>query len=86
MSSVTPTVDLDSWGELYVGFNADREILKRLDGANTIWINAFNVQRCARSRFYESDDDVAIATMESLMNLIRSHIALLEKQVLSSQG
>jgi hypothetical protein len=78
----TRKVDLDSWGELYVGFNEHRELLKRLDGANKIWDEAFANERIRRSRWETSDDDVAVATMRELMKIIEPHIALLEKELL----
>jgi hypothetical protein len=82
---MTRPVDLDSWGELYVGFNKHREILKCLEGADKIWSEAFAIERRRHSRWLTSDDDVAVATMKQLMEYIEPHIALLEKQVFKSR-
>jgi hypothetical protein len=82
---VARTVDLDSFGELYAGFNEDRAILKRLRGANKIWIEAFKMERRRRPKSL-SDDYVASVTMKSLMDIIKPYVASLENDILSGLG
>lgn len=60
---------LDSWGELYVGFNRDRARLRRVLGARAdgVWENSYTAMRNTPDYYQSSDAEVACAVMRYLM-------------------
>jgi hypothetical protein len=65
------TRDLDSFGEIYTGFNRDRELFKsRAVNPDTLWREAFREFRRDDTFFQRDDDVVARETMRMLLTLL----------------
>ena len=65
--------DLDSFGEIYPGFDRDRQTFKSFplkDPPNVVWRRAFDRVRATDDFYLRSDDAVARETMRIIMELL----------------